>query len=50
MDSLRMKEAVMTPIQVRMADFYERLADVGLPKSFVRKQGLPDWWCDEYEV
>jgi hypothetical protein len=50
MDSLRMKEAVMTPIQVRMADFYERLADVGLPKSFVRKQGLPDWWCDEYEA
>ena len=39
----------MTQVQVRMADFYQRLATVGLPKAFVRKQGLPDWWCDDYE-
>jgi Zn-dependent peptidase ImmA (M78 family) len=41
----------MTQMQVptRMGDLYQRLDSVGLPKSFVRKQGLPDWWCDEYE-
>jgi Zn-dependent peptidase ImmA (M78 family) len=42
----------MTQVQVptRMADLYQRLASVGLTKSFLLKQGLPDWWCDEYEA
>ena len=33
----------------QMAGLYKRLVDVGLPKSYVQSQGLPDWWCDEYE-
>jgi IrrE N-terminal-like domain len=45
------EEVAMTQTQAptRMADFYQRLAAVGLPKSFVQKQGLPDWWSEEYE-
>jgi hypothetical protein len=40
---------MQTQVPTRMANFYQRLAAVGLPKSFVVAQGLPDWWCDEYE-
>lgn len=41
-----MKEVSM-PNQ--MAGLYQRLGDVGLSKSYVKRQGLPDWWCEEYE-
>jgi Zn-dependent peptidase ImmA (M78 family) len=46
-----LKEVAMTQVQLptRMADLYQRLISVGLSKSFVQKQGLPDWWCEEYE-
>lgn len=40
---------IQTQVPTRMANFYQRLAAVGLPKSFVIAQGLPDWWCEEYE-
>ena len=41
-----MKE-VLIPSQ--MESLYQRLQNVGLPKSYVKRQGLPDWWCEEYE-
>ena len=41
-----MKE-VLIPNQ--MESLYQRLLNVGLPKSYVKRQGLPDWWCEEYE-
>ena len=33
----------------KMASLYQRLMKVGLSKSYVKRQGLPDWWCEEYE-
>jgi Zn-dependent peptidase ImmA (M78 family) len=29
--------------------FYQRLAELGFPRKFVREVLLPDWWCDEFE-
>lgn len=42
----------MTQVVVpnQMAGLYQRLASVGLPKIYVEAQGLPDWWCEEYEM
>lgn len=37
----------MTEVQIKMADLYDRLAGIGFPKSFVRRQILPDWWTEE---
>ena len=41
-----MKE-VLIPNQ--MESLYQRLMNVGLSESYVKRQGLPDWWCEEYE-
>lgn len=41
-----MKEVSM-PNQ--MESLYQRLVNIGLSKSYVKRQGLPDWWCEEYE-
>jgi hypothetical protein len=37
----------MTEIQIKMADLYDRLADIGFPKVFVQQKILPDWWTRE---
>lgn len=41
----------MTEVAVSnpMASLYQRLLNVGLSKSYIQRQGLPDWWCEEYE-
>lgn len=28
---------------------YQRLANLGFPRKYVRDVLLPDWWCDEFE-
>jgi hypothetical protein len=43
------KEVAMTQVHDQMANLYQRLASVGLTESFVKQQGLPDWWSEEYE-
>ncbi len=37
----------MTEVQIKMADLYDRLAEIGFPKIFVQKKILPDWWTEE---
>jgi Zn-dependent peptidase ImmA (M78 family) len=40
----------MTQTLIRMNDLYSRLTSLGLPKIFVRKNLLPDWWDEEFEA
>jgi hypothetical protein len=39
----------MTHTPIKIKDIYNRLAAIGFPQQFVRKQVLPEWWCDEYD-
>jgi Zn-dependent peptidase ImmA (M78 family) len=34
---------------IDLKTLYQRLANLGFPKKFVRDVLLPDWWCDEFE-
>lgn len=40
----------MTKTQLQMSDLYDRLADIGFPKRYIKKQILPDWWTDEVDA
>ncbi|MBD2327247.1 ImmA/IrrE family metallo-endopeptidase [Alkalinema sp. FACHB-956] len=37
----------MTQVQIKMADLYDRLVNVGFSRKYIRQVGLPDWWTDE---
>jgi Zn-dependent peptidase ImmA (M78 family) len=34
---------------IDLKNLYQRLANLGFPRKFVREVILPDWWCDEFE-
>jgi IrrE N-terminal-like domain len=41
-----------TPVSsapLQMADLYQRLAKIGLPKKYLKDNILPDWWSDEVD-
>ncbi|MFN7299066.1 MAG: ImmA/IrrE family metallo-endopeptidase [Pseudanabaena sp.] len=41
-----------SPLSDRTIDittFYQRLASLGLQRSYVKDILLPDWWCDDFE-
>lgn len=40
----------MTQTLINMKTLYQRLAQLGLPKGYVREHGLPDWWDPELEA
>lgn len=34
---------------IDLKTLYQRLANLGFPRKYVRDVLLPDWWCDEFE-
>jgi Zn-dependent peptidase ImmA (M78 family) len=39
----------MTIAQMKMATLYERLAQIGFKKNFIKSKALPSWWEEECE-
>lgn len=39
----------MTQTQIDMTTLYNRLSQIGLPQTYVRKLALPDWWDKDFE-
>lgn len=45
-----MTQSIAKPKQVDLSTLYDRLRKLGFNQDFIFSNGLPDWWCEEYEA
>ena len=45
-----MTQSIAKPRQVDLSTLYDRLRKLGFNRDFILSNGLPDWWCEEYEA
>ncbi|MEE3715704.1 ImmA/IrrE family metallo-endopeptidase [Tumidithrix elongata RA019] len=45
-----MTQTQAKPNYIDLKTLYDRLKQLGFNRDFIKDNGLPEWWCDEYEA